>query len=106
MRAVLHCVVVSLTLLAARGTFALTQDWGGAEDDWSMPTTIYRNPEPMRCTAKGSSGQRCRMCYPQYDDWGYPTGKIVCAAVSVNASCNCEYTNQKCAGVGTCAYTN
>lgn len=94
-------IVLFLTPTAA----ALTQDWGGAEDDWSMPTPTQSGPFVAACYAKAVNDQGCRSCERQYDDNGRWTGKIVCAAVERKASCECRWkTATDCQAIGECTY--
>jgi hypothetical protein len=83
---------------------ALNQDWGGAEDDWSMPTpTSYSGPTVTACLADGRKHQRCRDCRDKYDNKGQPTGLKVCAFVGESMSCGCTMV-PTCSPYGSCVY--
>jgi len=104
-------VFVLMILGCASSALAFNQDWGGYEDDWSMPTgTEFSGPKATRCTASALEKQRCRDCREQLDDNGQPTGKIVCAYVAENASCGCDWIRRldgrlECSPYGTCTYS-
>ena len=84
---------------------ALTNDWGGYENDWSMPTgTSYKGPKATTCMALKNENQACRSCVPQYDDDGQPTGYIVCGFVPTNGNCDCTIEGRKCEPFGSCYY--
>ncbi len=84
--------------------YALNQDWGGAEDDWSMPTgTSYNGPQATTCIADARKNQRCRDCKEKYSSNGQPTGVKVCAFVAEVASCGCKL-NPTCDPYGSCVY--
>ena len=86
---------------------AMTQNWGGLEDDWSMPTgTSFNGPIPTVCYAMGSNKQRCRNCQDHYTIHGQPTGLQICAYVKRNASCDCNLSEDQknCQPIGSCTY--
>jgi hypothetical protein len=105
MKSALFCLTFVLTLALAPDAWALKQSWGGAEDDWSMPTADSSSaPTVTSCRAYGSKNQRCRACKTQYWDNGEPTGYVVCAYVPEKAACNCNNVDRTCYQVGTCYY--
>ena len=97
-------LLIVLTFLSAPSAFALSQDWGGLEDDWTVAGAYYKNPTPIYCRANAPDDEACRACVTQYADDGQPTGTIVCGYVRFSAACKCDYTSGKCAPVGTCTY--
>jgi hypothetical protein len=101
----ISALLLAFTLVVAPQSHALIQDWGGLENDWSMPTgTKYDGPTAVNCYAQKSQSQACRACAAQYDDRGQPTGLTVCAAVSRNAACSCRISGSSCTDIGTCSY--
>jgi hypothetical protein len=97
-------VIFVLVMLVAPDTQALTQDWGGAEDDWSAPTSTSSSPTPTTCKAYASRNQGCRSCKTQYDINGEPTGQVVCAYVAARGACSCSNIDRTCYEIGTCYY--
>jgi hypothetical protein len=93
-----------LVMLIAPESQALHQDWGGAEDDWSSPTSTSSSPTAITCKAYASKNQGCRSCKTQYDNDGEPTGQVVCAYVTQRGACSCSNVNRTCYEVGTCYY--
>jgi hypothetical protein len=109
MKLAISYLALLVTLLVAPESKGLTQDWGGAEDDWTMPTaTGYYGPTVTECYALSTKNQTCRACKPQYDDAGQPTNRIVCAAVSEKGACSCDVGagSRTCSTVGSCTYGN
>jgi len=106
---VVRVLLLGLVFIALTGSepaYAFTQDWGGAEDDWSMPTrTGGSAPTTLTCVAWGRNGQRCRECAtvvrPDGTESRYPS----CVGVAWAASCRCENAGTaSCRGAGVCDY--
>lgn len=104
-------VLFVLLLAIAPDSYAVRhQDWGGAEDDWSMPTaTAWSGPTTTACRALGRDQQGCKDCVQQYYDNGEPS-KVICGFVAQSAYCNCEagttLEGQKfCNANGVCTYS-
>ena len=96
-----------VALLVTPNAHALTQDWGGLENDWSMPTgTRYVGPIATACTAVGSAKQRCRACMDHHNIDGQPTGLKICAYVARSAACDCNLSadQSSCQVIGSCTY--
>ena len=105
MKLTMIAFLVVLSFAFAPDALAFAQDWGGLENDWSMPTgTKFEGPRATECVALKSAKQRCRSCEEQKNSSGQPTGKTVCAYVAYNASCNCAYYPW-CDGTGDCKYS-
>jgi hypothetical protein len=103
----ISCLALTLVVALAPDAQGRSQDWGGLEDDWSMPTgTNYSGPVAITCKAAGANNQRCRACRKQYLDSGQETGYFVCAFVPINAACSCELSNggRSCGEKGSCTY--
>jgi hypothetical protein len=101
MKPLLFLTFSFVLFMTAPDALALTQDWGGLEDDWSGPVS-YTDPIAVRCYALSGRNQRCRDCATQYDDNGQPTSRIVCAYVARKASCGCN--SSPCKAYGSCDY--
>lgn len=100
-------LVLLILVAIAPDAHARSQDWGGLEDDWSMPTgTNYSGPVAVACKAESAKNQRCRACRKQYLDSGQETGYFVCAFVPINAACSCQFSSggASCGEQGTCTY--
>lgn len=98
-------IALFLSMCLAPGAHALTQDWGGLEHDWSMPT--LDGPTMTVCYAVARNNQRCRACRQQYDEFGQLTElRVVCAFVPQKASCGCNFPNRgkDCQAYGYCEY--
>ena len=107
MRIFFKCSLFMLFLGIATSADALQQDWGGAEDDWSMPTgTAYNGPKASQCVADSSKNQRCRDCREKYNNAGQPTGIIVCAYVPEYGGCGCDFPSTGCRTYGSCSYVH
>jgi hypothetical protein len=97
------CVIT--LMITVPKAHALTNDWGGGEDDWSMPTGGGSTaPTVTDCSAFSWKKQYCRACRPQYWDNGEPTGYWVCAYVKQKAACQCDNRSRTCVNVGECYY--
>lgn len=98
--------IVFVLITGAQPAYAFSQDWGGAEDDWSMPTTTGSSgPTVTACIARASNNQKCRECAQAYYDNGEPKSYKVCAWWAQSASCACQNANTaRCVGVGSCTY--
>lgn len=84
---------------------ALHNDWGGYEDDWSMPTGGGSTAPTINvCKASSTQNQHCKACRPQYYENGEPTGYWVCAYVKQKAACQCNNRSRTCENVGECTY--
>lgn len=105
MKQTLLSFIFVVVVLLAPNAQGLTQDWGGAEDDWAGPT--LKGPTATVCYAMASNQQNCRACKKQYDDFGKETPLgVVCAYVEYKASCYCTYPNggKDCQAHGYCEY--
>lgn len=100
----------------AEPAYAFNQDWGGLENDWSMPTpTGYSGggggaglpnpPTVTECIARAANNQKCRGCAQTYYNNGMPKPYQVCAWYSMSYSCSCKGANTaNCVSVGSCTY--
>ena len=96
-----------ISLAFAPDALALTQDWGGYENDWEPPTSVdYNPPRVTFCVAFKSRNQACRRCEPEYRSNGQPTGKEVCGFVKEKAACDCtrDEMDNSCIPIGNCSY--
>lgn len=94
----------------AEPAYAFNQDWGGLEDDWSMPSPYsggggINPPTTTQCIARASNNQRCKGCADTYYDNGVKKPYQVCAWWAMSYSCSCTGANTaNCVSVGACTY--
>ena len=93
----------------AEPAYAFRQDWGGVEDDWSMPTATGggtpNDPTIRFCYANKSDKQKCRGCTDTYYDNGMKKPYQVCGWLEREAACDCKNANTaNCENEGACAY--
>lgn len=98
--------IVFLAFAGAEPAYAFNQDWGGAEDDWSMPTpTSGSAPTVLTCAARARDRQRCRECATVIKADGTESKYPSCVGVAWSAACRCENANTAaCRAMGVCDY--
>jgi len=98
--------IVFMAFAGSEPAYAFTQDWGGLEDDWSMPTpTGGSTPTTLTCVAYAKNGQKCRECATVIRSDGTESQYPSCVGVTWSASCECKNPGTAwCSGRGVCDY--
>jgi hypothetical protein len=99
--------IVVVAMAGSEPVYAFSQDWGGAEDDWSTPTRTGGGSAPttMTCAAWAKNGQRCRECATVIRADGTESRYPTCVGVTWSASCRCDNAGTaSCRGAGVCDY--